>query len=347
MSANIDSYIGRESAWHDVGIVTGHFMTWNEILTNGGLDFDVFKHRLFDMYGRELEAWGTFRLDRKYQGDMAKAIFFGPVGENYHVIDHRKGFELVDSMVCSVDGAHYETAGSLGKGEVVWGLADIGLDTNIGGDLHKNYLLFFTSHDGSMTTTYKLTKVRVVCQNTLNMALREKTANVFKIKHTKNSQQKLQSAHDALIAVREDIQDIDLKLKFLVTRKVTRETLNNVMDRVFPKTEKEDGILKSSTRRDNIIKDILELYEKNDNNAFPEQRGTAYNLLNAFTEHTDHFRSTKGDNRSNSALFGSGDKLKTVAFETIIQAANGMPVKQVAVSVEQSGSLLDAVIANS
>jgi hypothetical protein len=71
----------------------------------------------------------------------------------------------------------------------------------------------------------------------------------------------------------------------------------------------------------------LAAYEKNDGNAFPEQRGTAYNLLNAVTEYTDHTRSTRGNGngRSESAMFGSGERLKAQAVDVIVEAAGGMP----------------------
>ena len=62
--------------------------------------------------------------------------------------------------------------------------------------------------------------------------------------------------------------------------------MKTVLDRLFPGKKDENG--KSSTRNDNILADVLRCYESNDRNQFPEQRGTAYNLLNAVTEYTDH-----------------------------------------------------------
>jgi hypothetical protein len=118
---------------------------------------------------------------------------------------------------------------------------------------------------------------------------------------------------------------MERKLNMLAQKRVTKESLNSIMDRLFPQRKGEDGVETSSTRRTNILADILSIYEVNDGNRFPEQRGTAYNLLNAITNYTDHSRSTKGDMRSESALFGSGDKLKTSALQIIMDAAQGMP----------------------
>src|SRR5580692_7675953 len=123
MSHNINTYIGRTSAWHQLGTVTGHYMTWQEILQHGGLDFDVFKSQLHDGLGRKVPAWGTFRWNQsdKLAGIKDAATFLGVVGEDYKVINHASGFELVDALMATNDGAHYETAGVLGNGEVVWG----------------------------------------------------------------------------------------------------------------------------------------------------------------------------------------------------------------------------------
>jgi len=111
------------------------------------------------------------------------------------------------------------------------------------------------------------------------------------------------------------------------------------MDKLFPKKQTEDGE-ESSTRRDNILAEILAIYDSNDGDQFPEQRGTAYNLLNAVTNYTDHVRSSKGDMRSESALFGSGDKMKTTALGLILEEAEEMPPIRQAVQVQDWKELL-------
>ena len=85
-----------------------------------------------------------------------------------------------------MDGAHYETAGALGNGERVWGLADLNLAVTVGRDQQRGYLLFCTGHDGSLSHQYRLCMTRVVCQNTLSAALSERTRAKLTIRHTKN-----------------------------------------------------------------------------------------------------------------------------------------------------------------
>ena len=107
MAHNINTYIGRQAAWHALGTVTGHYMTWKDILEHGGLDFDVFKSQLHDGRGLPVAAWGTFRWNQtdKLARDASKAQFLGVVGEDYKVINHAvrcgvRCWYLQDSLSC-------------------------------------------------------------------------------------------------------------------------------------------------------------------------------------------------------------------------------------------------------
>jgi hypothetical protein len=124
-----------------------------------------------------------------------------------------------------------------------------------------------------------------------------------------------------------DVIRMEDRLNFLAGKKMTRESLTSIMDRLFPKKQNDDGVKQDTTRRNNILADVLKIYELNDANAFPEQRGTAYNLLNAITNYADHERSTKDDGRAESALFGSGDTLKSRALELVTVAAGQLEDK--------------------
>ena len=186
---NIETYIGRQSAWHKLGTVTGKYQTTDELLADPGFQYIVFKSQLHDGLGRLVDAFGTFRwnLADKLAGDKDAATFLGTVGQDYAVMQHDEGFKTIDAVMRTADGAHYETAGVLGKGEKVWALADLGFAVKVGDDVQNGYLLFSTGHDGSMSHSYRLCLTRVVCQNTLGAALSEKTKAALTIRHTKNA----------------------------------------------------------------------------------------------------------------------------------------------------------------
>lgn len=319
-----DSYAGRQDAWHKLGEVEGEFQTWKEMLAKAKADFTVFKDQL-SYNGVKVPAFGTFRLDESANGDKSQGKFLGSVGEDYQVIQHTEGFELLDHLVNSIDGAHYETMGTLDYGRVVWGQVDPNLTITVGDDVQSVLLSFHTSHDGTKAFDVYESMLRHVCRNTLRAGSLKRLANSLRVKHTKNSAKKIEGLKTEIDEIKNVAMTMQERLNFLAGKKVTRESLDSIMKRLFPMTVDEKGEEKSSTRRDNVLGEILKTYEYNDDNMFPEQRGSAYNLLNAITDYADHQRETRGNQRAESAVFGSGDKLKSQAFEMIMVGAKDMP----------------------
>lgn len=361
MNAGQDTYAGRLDAWHSLGVVSGSFQTWQEMLKAAGADFQVIKRQL-DFFGVKIDAFGTFRIDDvPVKGAEDKAIrvksaqtgvekfftFLGPVGSDYQVIQHTSGFELLDHLVGSIDGAHYETMGTLDFGRTVWGQVDPNISIRVGDDVSDVLLSFHTSHDGSKAFDIYESMLRHVCRNTLRAGSLKRLAASLKVRHTKNAGQRISSLKTEIDEIRTVAMSMQDRLTMLAGRKVTRESMTAIMDRLFPqkKVQAADGSesSESSTRRENILSEILALYESNDQNAFPEQKDTAYSLLNSITNYVDHSRSSRGNGRAESAVFGSGDALKSRALDVIMESAQSMPVKvtpiysRPAVSMEGSG----------
>lgn len=334
----------RNAAWHKLGQRTPNAVSWQEAMTLAGLDWMVVKQNLYDSTGKALQTFGIFRADDNE--------FLGSVGDRYTPIQNIQAFQFVDALLESADGSHYDSAGALGNGERIWTAAKVPFDfETVPGDGVQTYLMFTTSHDGSGSATAKLTTVRVVCQNTLSSALSQ-TGEFVRVKHTRNAADRMRSAADAMRGVGESVSALKEKLRRLADVKVTRESMSAILDRLFPKPKDEKT---STTRRENILADVLQCYERNDGDKISGIRGTAYNLLNAVTEYTDHYRTARGGNitrdRADAATFGSGETLKTEALEVILeQTANGPAVSRTFIpSPVPSGpsSLLDAVIAQS
>ncbi len=331
--------------------VTG-LATAKEAFEIADLNFQVFKSQLRDGLGRPVNAWGTFRWnDADWQAKRGDAaIFLGTVGADYEIIPHIKGFAMADALMQTSTGAHYATVGTWDEGQIVWAQCDLGLSYRVGDDVHKNFLLFCTSHDGSKRFQVKLVDTRIVCQNTFRAALREDTENAFSVRHTKNADVKLEEARKALSLVTDDIKTVEQKLQWLATRKMTREATVSILDRLFPPTEKTDDsgnkVLTTSTRRNNVLDEVLKLYEDNDGDAFPEQRGSAYNFVNAVTNYADHNRGRGTEaQKAQSAIFGTGDKLKTSALELILAEAENLPQLARVDFSKSSTPVLDSILA--
>jgi len=366
MAHNIATIAGRDaffcatgkhgSAWHKLGQEVKEAQSWQEAMKLAQLDWTVSKRPLFAQFPdgefETVPAWGIFN-------DKTE-MFFGAVGSQYEPIQNQFAFDFVDTLLEAEAGSHYESAGALGNGSRVFCLARVPFDFSITGtdDKHETYMLFTSSHDGTGSATAMLTDTRVVCQNTLNMALsRKENSGILKVKHTKSAEMKLEQARKLMSGIRQDVTTLREKLNLLATRKLNKETYTEILSRIFPVTDSE-----KSTRRDNKLSEITELFASNDGNAFPELRGTAYNLLNAITEHTDHKRGvrmtdsragmTEEQARADNALFGSGAQLKESALEIILEASNGLPITTIVKTrvfvpalPQEGGSLLDSVLA--
>ncbi len=329
MSANIEIVNGNASlfladkgAWHGLGTIVNGAQSWGDVIKIAGMNFIVEKRPLYAEHEGNYSVipyWGIFRTDNQ--------AYLGAVGKSYTPIQNEYAFSFVDTLLGVQDGAHYESAGVLGEGQRVWCLARVPFDFKVDGqDPHQTYLLFTTSHDGSLAATCKLTDVRVVCQNTLTSAL-SMNGSFTRVKHTKDADRKLEAAKKLMQNAVTSAKDLEDKLTTLSYRKLDQASYTGILDKLFPIPKgKEES---NQTRRLNLLENITNLFESNDNDAFPEFRGTAYNLLNAITEYTDHQRGvrmtesrgnmTPDQARRENSIWGTGDALKSEALEVVYE----------------------------
>lgn len=309
----------RIPAWHRLGTIVDGAMDWKQAMELANLAFTVEKVQMKNPITDEpVESWGIIRKDNN--------AFLGAVGERYTPIQNDSLFGFIDGII-GEDGFHYETAGVLGKGERVFVMANAGSYDVLGtGDIHNTYLLGVGSHDGTMAQTFKMTETRVVCQNTLNLALNSKGTKVT-AKHTVNGQARLNEALNLLKQTQVTAKSAQEMMDELAQRKVNTVAVADTLAKLFNiKTIDE----KVPTVTLNQVNSIRGLFESNDNNAFPEFRGTAYNLLNAVTEYADHYRLVRGGEneetqRAVSAMFGTGEMFKTKALDLILRNTADAP----------------------
>lgn len=350
----------REDVWHLLGqykVPTDgkQGLTADEMIDLAGLGWSVVK---VQNYARNAKGVVVPVNSASIFRDI-DSMELGQVGLDFAIKQNRDCFRFIDTLLEANGGSHFDTAGALGNGSKVFVSVRVPkADINIGNDSMKASLIFATAHDGSMAHTVKLSEIRPVCANTLDMAL-SGSGEMFRVKHTKNAESRLDRAKDLMQGVVQNAKTLEEKLRLLASRKITKDSLKSILDRLFPPPKEENA---NTTRRENVLADVLSLYESNDKNAFPEMRGTAYNLLNAVTEYTDHVRTARiTDNRegytlqqarAENAVVGTGATLKSKALEVIEMLTVGAPMHSVLVSrpIEHKeatgGSLLDDVLAN-
>jgi phage/plasmid-like protein (TIGR03299 family) len=296
-------YFG-ETPWHNLGRKLDRPATAAEAIA-AGLDYTVVKHPLFTKIGRQRvlvpDHFATARLDT--------GVVLGVVGSRYETVQNRDAFSFFDPLV-DRDEAIYHTAGVLGNGEKVWILAKLPDYIRVGkkADPIEKFLLIYNSHDGSSHIRVKLSPIRVVCNNTLSVALAG-TEQEVRIKHTATAPAKLEEAHKVLGLTNTLYSQLDYIFNRMALRKVTDRELMQYVKALVP----DNLEASSNTRTENIRKKILDIHESQPDAVM--HRGTLFGAYNAVTELVDHFGSSEDPSkRLKSMWFGGGEKMKLKAF---------------------------------
>ena len=296
----------REPAWHGLGTVFNEEVTTAEMLSLANLqDWNV-----------SLESVPTpahLSCDKEYQYvtrtnpfDRNQKDILGVVGERYIPLQNEDLFSFGDAILDG--GGRWETAGSLKSGRVVFGSLALEretiLDPNGVADVVKTYLLVNTSHDGSVAIQASVTPVRVVCANTLAVALQRTgkkngVKQSFKIRHTQSSTGKVQQAREALAVANAYMDSFDIMAKSMIETEITAQQFNQILLAAYPKPEEEKK--GAYTKWENKIDTLNDIYTGEFNGMIA---GNAWGAWNAMTERLDWYRGGK-KGLTESILMGS------------------------------------------
>jgi phage/plasmid-like protein (TIGR03299 family) len=298
----------REPAWHGLGTVFTEEKTTQEMLDLASLsNWNV---RLEDM-----PIPSHLTSDKNYQyvlrtnpTDNTQTDVLGVVGERYHVMQNEDLFSFGDNILDG--GGRWETAGSIKGGRVVFGALALERETILDptgvADKVKTYLLINTSHDGSIAIQASITPVRVVCANTLNLALNttRKKGGVkqsFKIRHTQTASGKVAVARETLGLAHKYMDSFDVMANAMIQAEVSAQQFNDIILAAYPKPEKDSkGSLKKWENKIDVINDI---YTGEFNGMIA---GNAWGAFNALTERLDWYRSARGGNNESILASASG-----------------------------------------
>jgi phage/plasmid-like protein (TIGR03299 family) len=312
-------FVAGEPAWHNLGVNVKETQKWEEAMKMASLDWAVNKKQLLVQHGssapQEVDAYGIFRGDNN--------AFLGACGDVYTPIQNKKAFDFVDVLLQADDGAHYVSAGSLNGGSQIWCLAKVPEEIRIKGtdDVTKNYLLFTNYHVAGKAAISKNVNQRVVCANTMNIALHEEFSdNVLRLRHDGTIDQKMEMAKKLLAGARGQIKSLNELMNILARTKMNMAAIGDVLRTLYPNIDE-------SVAEQDKAREILHIYEHNDGDVFKSERGTAYNLLNAVTNYTDHkapvrprATETEAQARARVAMFGKGESLKFLAMQSLLMA---------------------------
>ena len=300
--------------WHGLGKRVDKMATASEAIKFANMDFTVKKAPIVANYNGEMlkveDKFATLRTDTKQ--------VLGTVGARYEIVQNTDAFSFFDTLVGEGE-AMYETAGVLGKGQVIWILAKLpGFIKVNKEDIVDKYLLLMNSHNGTSSLRAKLTPVRVVCENTLNAALgsRRKQSDEVRIQHTASAHDRLEQAHKLLglsNAIYNDLGEIFSKMS------VTSITGTQLIDYVKTLVPDNEDAVKFNTRTENIREKILSLHESGRGSDMA--RGTVWGAYNSCTEYVDHVwgKNTTQDKKLESMWLGAGATMKEKAFSLALE----------------------------
>lgn len=232
------------------------------------------------------------------------------VSQRFKVVQPSEILEFYRDLT-EVSGFELETAGVLKGGRKIWALARTGQSSTLKGkDVSNAYVLLATACDGTLATTAQFTSIRVVCNNTLAVALGGGSGAV-KVRHSTSFD--AQSVKRQLGISVSTWSSFMYQMKGLSERKVKTHEAMNYLSRVFSDESKAD----SSSASDRTMAKVMALFDGRGRGAeLASSKGTAFGLLNSVTEFVDHERRARSvDHRLESAWFGQGASVKEKALE--------------------------------
>jgi phage/plasmid-like protein (TIGR03299 family) len=315
MSANVETmfYVnsdGRGTPWHGLGQEVKEALNSQQALIAAGLDWRVIQKPLYINTGDGfIQVKDQFANVRETDN-----LFLGNVSDKYKIVQNEDAFSFTDNLLG--EGVTYETAGSLSNGKKVWMLARMP-ETELVGDKTIPYLVFTNSFDGKGSIRVAITPVRVVCQNTLNLALSQ-AVRAWSTKHVGNIEGKLEEAKKTL-----ELASVYMKNLQKSAVELAKDVISHIDFKVFTETllPITDDML-GNTKAQEVVEEDRRLltkayFEAPDIEQFV---GTKWGVINAVSDMATHtqpkrFTVTGQENRFMTTI--EGNKLIDKAYELL------------------------------
>lgn len=228
MTANVETmFYTREKPWHGLGTMVAEAPNSKDALRLAGLNWKVLQEPVYTENEELIQGYkaNVRDTDRKV---------LGVVTDRYKVIQNEEAFAFTDTLLG--EGVRYETAGSLQEGRRVWMLARLPREFIIGGERISPYMVFSNTHDGSGAVKTALTPIRVVCNNTLNLALRTAKRSWSMI-HTGDISGKIEEAKNTLLLADEYMTALGQEFENLRKIKLSEKQVLDYIKILLPMEE--------------------------------------------------------------------------------------------------------------
>lgn len=312
----VEAMYADAAAWHGLGTVVEGAKTSEEAIAIAHLDWTVETGQL----------WGGPSRDQLVQAPDLRTIYRGDTGailgtasKLYQPFQNAEAFAFLDSLL--EDGTMvYESAGSLRGGKQIWALGRLAEGMQVGGEEYGQYMLVTAGHDGKTGIKVLPTTVRVVCANTLSVALGlgEKERRIYSISHLPGIDARLQAARDALEITTAVTRAQRERLEALLTVKLTAGEVEDVVHAIFGQPSEWSGLTRGKADRFGEIVD----------EEIARNGRTAYSMLQGITGYADHGvkvigkgEDLRAERRFSSVFFGAGSDFKVKGIKALEEVA--------------------------
>ncbi|SEW20283.1 DUF932 domain-containing protein [[Clostridium] fimetarium] len=306
MSANVETmFYVREVPWHGLGTRVEKAPTSKDAIIMAGLNWEVKPRNIYTSDGTEVEGY-------KANIRTSDEKILGVVTDKYQIVQNEEAFAFTDNLLS--EGITYETAGSLQGGKRTWILAKMPGNIKAADDEITPYMVFSNSFDGSSSIKVAMTPIRVVCQNTLNLAL-STAKRSWACKHMGIIQSKMEEAGNTLLLADRYLQELKSSIEQISLKKISDGRFKEYMDTLFPISEDMTEMQKKNSR---ILREQLSIRYFD----APDLEGmdlNGYRFINAVSDFATHASPLrKGKNYRENLFF------KTVEGNAMIDKAYAM-----------------------
>jgi len=305
-----------EPAWHGLGKIVNQAMTSEQAIKLANMDYTVKKGNIqyYDEEGMPVQVDGVYANYREDNG-----AFLGLVKSRYEIVQNVDAFGFFDAIIDSGE-AIFHTAGVLGNGERIFVLAKLPEDFLIGGEAIQKYILLTNSHDGNSSVIAGMTNIRVVCNNTLQAAMKGLT-NKVSIGHVSGAKERLQQAHKVMGLASTYNQEVQEIFNRMTDKKMTEGEYREFFESVFtPEYKQEQEEKTISTKLANMIDATTQFALTHNTQTTDESKGTlwgAYNAVSGYYNYIKNFDSAEA--KFNSQFFGTANTKMIKSFSKAVE----------------------------
>lgn len=306
------AYVGQVP-WHGLGKRVPSDISPEQMLVAANLDWTVSKQNLFIQTENGPKMTKAQALVRSSDNEILTIV-----SDAWNPVQNIEAFEFFNDFIQAGD-MEMHTAGSLRKGKMVWAMAQIKDSFELfGGDKVEGYLLFSNPHEFGRSIDVRFTPIRVVCNNTLTMALGDENRHAVKINHrAKFNGDEVKSV---LGVAKDKLSMYKQQAQFLGNKKYKAETIVEYFNRVFPSMSKDEvKLAKTAFPISRQAEEAMARIHTQPGANFAE--GSWWQAFNAVTYMTDHTLGRSKDSRLTSAWYGLNRAKKEKALELALDYA--------------------------